>query len=198
MRRDGREDERSERKTMSERDNALLLLLLRPCRTNKCVEEEDYRDKKLLLHHKALQKFISFSFVFHSLSEIYNPTCIFLLIPCSMLYGWTHARAFSFHSWLVATFYHLLFRLRSPPLRPFRLLAYICSRTHLQHPCLLFQRHIHSRPTKMFKIEFQFSSTNLSDFIQMAAISIWFLCGKPAAAVYVCVRAKAIGFSVAK
>lgn len=91
---------------------------------------------------KPCKSFISFSFVFHSLSEIYNPTCIFLLIPCSML--WLHTRAF-FFSLIPLPLYHLLFRLRSPSFPRLHTLSPLPSffPSHLSHS------HSLSRPTKI-------------------------------------------------
>lgn len=104
--------ERNETKRTHENENEnananmflllLLLLLLRLYRTSKCVGEEDYRDKKLLLQIKRCKSFISVfvlftSFFFarslacslvhcftFSLFKIYNPTYIFPLIPNSL------------------------------------------------------------------------------------------------------------------
>lgn len=68
--------ERNETKRTHENENAnakanenmflLLLLLLRLYRTNKCVGEEDYRDKKLLLQIKRCKSFISVFVLFTS------------------------------------------------------------------------------------------------------------------------------------
>lgn len=95
---------------------------------------------------------------------------------------------------------HLLFRLRSTLACTFPCLYTHAHRAPLplsvSLPLFIPSQHltpaIHSLDQrKLFKIEFQFSTTNLSDFIQMAAISIWLLRGKPPtciACVCVCAR----------